>query len=61
MSKKKHILVVDDHYEMQEFLRSMLTVGHSDYQVTCVPSAEEGQLELLTTPYDLLINICLAV
>lgn len=56
MADVKQILVVDDHFEMLEFLR--LTLEHSghDYQVLAVPSAEEGMLELLRTPFDLLIT-----
>ena len=33
MAEAKHILVVDDHFEMLEFLRSMLEMSNQDYQV----------------------------
>ncbi len=56
MADVKHILVVDDHFEMLEFLRTMLEQSGRDYQVLAVPSAEEGMLELLRTPFDLLIT-----
>jgi DNA-binding response OmpR family regulator len=56
MTTSKKVLVVDDHFEMLELLRSMLTIAHPDYQVVGVPSAEEGFLELRRTPYDLLIT-----
>lgn len=46
MSDKKRILVVDDHFEMLEFLRSMLEMSNPDYCVLAAPSAEEGLLEL---------------
>lgn len=49
MSGKKRILVVDDHFEMLEFFRSMLELSNSDYQVLAAPSAEEGLLELRRT------------
>ena len=53
---KKHILVVDDHFEILEFLRSMLEQSSPNYQVLGVPSAEEGFLEMRRTPFDLLIT-----
>lgn len=56
MADVKQILVVDDHFEMLEFLRSMLQVSNKDHQVLAVPSAEEGLLELRVTPFDLLIS-----
>lgn len=46
MAGKKRILVVDDYFEMLEFLRSMLELSNSDYEVMAAPSAEEGLLEL---------------
>ena len=49
MPGKRRILVVDDHFEMLEFLRSMLELSNSDYQVLAAPSAEEGLLELRRT------------
>jgi DNA-binding response OmpR family regulator len=57
----KHILVVDDHFEMLEFLRSMLELTNRNYRVLGVPSAEEGLLELRRRtrqgePFDLLIT-----
>jgi DNA-binding response OmpR family regulator len=56
MTASKQILVVDDHFEMLEFLRSMLTIAYPDCQVVSAPSAEEGFLELRRTPFDLLIT-----
>jgi DNA-binding response OmpR family regulator len=56
MADVKQILVVDDHFEMLEFLRSMLELSSRDYQVLGVPSAEEGFLELRRTPFNLLIT-----
>lgn len=52
----KEILVVDDHFEMLESLRSMLELSSRDYRVLGVPSAEEGFLELRRTPFDLMIT-----
>lgn len=56
MADVKQILVVDDHFEMLELLRSMLQVSNEDHQVFAVPSAEEGLLELRLTNFDLLIT-----
>ncbi len=52
----KHIMVVDDHFEMLEFLRSMLESADHDYEVLAVPSAEECMLELRRSQFDLLIT-----
>ena len=52
----KHIMVVDDHFEMLEFLRSMLELADHDYEVLAVPSAEECMLELRRSHFDLLIT-----
>ncbi len=52
----KHIMVVDDHFEMLEFLRSMLELAEHDYEVLAVPSAEESMLELRRSHFDLLIT-----
>lgn len=56
MSDVKQILVVDDHFEMLELLRSMLELSGHDYEVLAVPSAEEAMLELLRMKFDLLIT-----
>ncbi len=56
MSDAKQILVVDDHFEVQDFLRSMFAVADEEYQVVAVPSAEEAYLELHRQPFDLLIT-----
>jgi DNA-binding response OmpR family regulator len=56
MADVKQILVVDDHFEMLEFLRSMLELSSQEYQVLGVPSAEEGFLELRRVRFDLLIT-----
>ena len=52
----KQILVVDDHYEILEFLRSMLELAAGDVSVAAVPSGEEGWLEILRAPVDLVIT-----
>ncbi len=52
----KRIMVVDDHFEMLEFLRSMLELAERDYEVLAVPSAEECMLELRRSHFDLLIT-----
>lgn len=56
MADAKKILVIDDHFEMLEFLRSMLELSGQDYEVLAVPSAEEGLLELRRATFDLLIT-----
>ncbi len=56
MVDAKQILVVDDHFEMLEFLRSMLELSNQDCEVLAVPSAEEGLLELRRAQFDLLIT-----
>ena len=56
MTNVKQILVVDDHFEMLEFLRSMLELSNQECEVLAVPSAEEGLLELRRAPFDLLIT-----
>lgn len=56
MADVKEILVIDDHFEMLESLRSMLELSNADYEVLGVPSAEEGFLELQRTPFDLMIT-----
>ena len=56
MTHVKQILVVDDHFEMLEFLRSMLELSNQECEVLAVPSAEEGLLELKRAPFDLLIT-----
>ena len=56
MANVKNILVIDDHFEMLEFLRSMLELANQDYEVLAVPSAEEGLLELRRMHFDLVIT-----
>lgn len=56
MEDVKQILVVDDYFQMLEFLRSVLEFSHHEYQVLAVPSAEEGLLELRRTNFDLVIT-----
>ncbi|MCB8918705.1 MAG: response regulator [Ardenticatenaceae bacterium] len=56
MADVKQILVVDDHFEMLEFLRSMLELSNREYEVLGVPSAEEAYMELRRVPFDLLIT-----
>ncbi len=56
MADVKKILVVDDHFEMLELLRSMLELSNEEYEVLAVPSAEEGMLELRRTRFDVVIT-----
>jgi CheY-like chemotaxis protein len=56
MAEVKRVLVVDDHFEMLDFLRSMLELSSQNYDVQAVPSAEEGLLELRQNHFDLLIT-----
>ena len=56
MAEPKQILVIDDHFEMLEFLRSMLELSNQNYRVLGVPSAEEGLFELRRTSFDLVIS-----
>ncbi len=56
MAHKKKILIVDDHFEMLDFLRSMLQLSNPDFEVSAVPSGEEGLLELHGSRFDLLIS-----
>lgn len=56
MADVKKVLVVDDHFEMLELLRSMLELSNEEYEVLAVPSAEEGWLEMQRTPFDLVIT-----
>lgn len=56
MADVKQILVVDDHFEMLELLRSMLDMSGHDFEVVAVPSAEEAMLEMLRMKLDLLIT-----
>ncbi len=56
MADEKKILVVDDHFEMLEFLRSMLELSNQDFEVLAVPSAEEGLMELRRVHFDLVIT-----
>ena len=56
MADVKKVLVVDDHFEMLELLRSMLELSNDECEVLAVPSAEEGMLELRRTKFDLVIT-----
>ncbi len=56
MSDAKKVLVVDDHFEMLDFLRSMLELSSEDYEVLSAPSAEDGLAELGKADFDLLIT-----
>lgn len=56
MADVKRLLVVDDRYEMLDFLQSMLELTSDDYEVLAVPSAEEALLELRQKDFDLLIT-----
>lgn len=56
MADVKKVLVVDDHFDMLELLRSMLELSNDECEVLAVPSAEEGLLELRRTHFDLVIT-----
>jgi DNA-binding response OmpR family regulator len=56
MADVKKVLVVDDHFEMLELLRSMLELSNDECEVMAVPSAEEGMLELRRIKFDLVIT-----
>lgn len=56
MAELKKVLLVDDHFEMLDFLRSMLELSSQNYDVLAVPSAEEGLLELRQKEFDLVIT-----
>jgi CheY-like chemotaxis protein len=56
MADVKKVLVVDDHFEMLEMLRSMLELSNEECEVLAVPSAEEGLMELRRTHFDLVIT-----
>lgn len=56
MADVNKVLVVDDHFEMLELLRSMLELSNEECEVLAVPSAEEGLLELRRTAFDLVIT-----
>jgi len=56
MADVKKVLVVDDHFEMLELLRSLLELSNEECEVLAVPSAEEGLMELRRTPFDLVIT-----
>lgn len=56
MADVKKVLVIDDHFEMLELLRSMLELSNEECEVLAVPSAEEGLLELRRTMFDLVIT-----
>ncbi len=53
---KKSILIIDDHFESLEFVRSILQLSNRDLYVVGVPSAEEGLLEFRLHPFDLIIT-----
>jgi CheY-like chemotaxis protein len=56
MADVKRVLVVDDRYEMLDFLQSMLEITSEQYEVSAVPSAEEALLELRQKDFDLLLT-----
>ncbi|MCB8982774.1 MAG: response regulator [Ardenticatenaceae bacterium] len=56
MADVKKVLVVDDHFEMLELLRTLLELSNEECEVLAVPSAEEGLLELRRTHFDLVIT-----
>ncbi len=56
MADVKKVLVVDDHFEMLELLRSMLELSNDECEVLAVPSAEEGMMELRRIKFDLVIT-----
>ena len=56
MADVKKVLVVDDHFEMLELLRTLLELSNEECEVLAVPSAEEGLLEFRRTHFDLVIT-----
>lgn len=52
----RRIVVVDDHFETLEFLRSLLELADKTYVVAGYPSAEEAWLEMRQASFDLLIT-----
>jgi CheY-like chemotaxis protein len=55
MAEIRRVLVVDDHLEMLDFLRSVLELSSDNCFVLGVPSAEEGFSALRKTTFSLLI------
>ena len=56
IDKKKSVLIIDDHFESLEFVRSVLQLSNRELHVVCVPSAEEGLLELRLQTFELIIT-----
>jgi len=56
MTEVKRILVVDDHFRIQDSVKSMLESSGKAIEVVGVPSAEEGILEIRRETVDLLIT-----
>lgn len=55
MANEHTVLVIDDHFEILEMLRSLLQLASPGCRVLAVPSAEEALLELGQMPIDLVI------
>jgi CheY-like chemotaxis protein len=51
MTEVKKVMVVDDHFEMLELLRSLLEVSNEACEVLAVPSAEEGTARTAPHPF----------
>ena len=56
MTEPKQILVVDDHFDTLDLMRSMFELSGREYDVIAVPSGEEGWLELRRREFALLIT-----
>ena len=56
MAEPKQILVVDDHFDTLDLLRTMFELSGREYDVIGVPSGEEGWLELRRRDLALMIT-----
>lgn len=56
MKTPQTILVIDDHFEILDMLRSLLELASPGCRVVTVPSAEEALLELRQAQCDLVIS-----
>lgn len=52
----KHILIVDDAFDLARMLQEALKAAHPEISVTVVPSGEEAFLESMRLTFDLLVT-----
>jgi len=52
----KHILIVDDAYDLARMLQEALRAAHPEISATVVPSGEEAFLESMRMAVDLLVT-----